>query len=139
MGYTTQFQGVIKIKPELTASQIKFIESMFGDMRQWNPSDAKKLDLTHFDFEFDNDLSGIQWNGAEKFYDADKCIEYLINKTVEKYPDLVFNGILQAQGEDYDDRWQLIVKDNKVSRKEIKLKGQKVTCPHCEEDFVLEE
>ena len=66
-------------------------------------------------------------------------MEYLINATTEKYPHLQFNGILQAQGEDYDDRWQLIVKNNKVSRKDIVLKGQKVTCPHCDEDFILED
>lgn len=139
MGYTTSFQGIIKITPELKASEIKFIQGMFGDMRDWNPEEAKRLDMTWFSFEFDKDFTGICWDGAEKFYDADKCMEYIVDATVRKFPHLKFNGILQAQGEDYDDRWQLRVKDNKVTRKDIKIKGQKVTCPHCEEDFILED
>ncbi len=139
MGYTTNFQGTIKITPELKASEIKFIQGMFGDMREWNPKEAEQLDMTHFDFEFNEDFTGIGWNGAEKFYDADKCMKYVVDATIKKYPHLKFNGILQAQGEDFDDRWQLIVKDNKVSRKEVVLKGKKIKCPHCEEDFILEE
>jgi hypothetical protein len=139
MGYTTNFQGVIKITPELKASEIKFIQNMFGDMREWNPAMAKELDMTWLNFEFDKDFTGIGWDGAEKFYDADKCMEVLINETIKKYPHLSFNGILQAQGEDFDDKWQLIVKNNKVSRKEVALKGKIIECPHCEEKFELEE
>jgi len=139
MGYTTTFQGEIKITPELTAKQIKFIEGMFGDMREWNPVEAERLDLTHFDFEFNDNLDGIRWNGAEKFYNAELCMEYLIDQSLKAFPELKFNGILQAQGEEYDDRWHLVVKNNKVTKREIKLKGRKVECPHCEQEFRLED
>ncbi len=139
MGYTTQFQGEIKITPELNASQIKFIKGMYGDMRDWSPSNAKLLGLDYFQWELTDSLDSLKWDGGEKFYSADKCMEYIIEKSVEKYPELKFNGIIQAQGEEFNDRWQLIVKNNKVTRKDIELKGQKVTCPYCEEDFILED
>lgn len=139
MGYSTSFQGIIKITPELKASEIKFIQGMFGDMRDWNPEMAKKLDMTWFNFEFDQDFSGIGWDGSEKFYDADKCMSVLVKETIKKFPHLKFNGILQAQGEDYADRWQLIVKDNVVTRKEVQLKGKIIECPHCAEKFELED
>jgi hypothetical protein len=139
MGYTTSFQGVIKIEPELKASEIKFIQGMFGDMREWNPKMAKELDMTWFNFEFDENFTGIRWDGSEKFYDADGCMKVLIDETLKKYPHLKFNGILQAQGEEFSDRWQLIVKNNKVTRKDVKLKGDIITCPNCDEQFTLED
>jgi hypothetical protein len=131
MGYTTEFQGEIKITPELTASQIIFIESMHGDMREWNPEDATRLDFTWFDWELNEARDGLHWDGTEKFYDADEKMKYLIDRCVEKYPQLKFNGVIQAQGEDFDDRWQLIVKNNKVSRKEVKITGDIIECPNC--------
>ena len=80
MGYTTQFQGQIKITPELKASQIKFIEGMFGDMREWDTEEAKRLDFTWFNFKFNDAMDGIEWDGGEKFYDATKKMQYLIEK-----------------------------------------------------------
>lgn len=139
MGYTTDFMGEIKIKPELTVKQLVFIKSMFGDMREYNPIDAKKHELTHFDFEFNEDMNSIRWNGAEKFYDAVEKMQYVIDKTTKKFPKIKFEGILFAQGEELEDRWKLIVKDNKAKKVEITVKGKKVTCPNCEEDFILEE
>lgn len=139
MGYTTQFQGKIKIEPELSAKQIKFIEGMHGDMRYFAPDDAKRLDICWQQWELSADLDALEWDGNEKFYDADKCMEYVIGKCLEKWPDMKFNGIVQAQGEEFDDRWQLIVKDNTVSKKEVALKGRVITCPNCEEKFELED
>jgi hypothetical protein len=139
MGYTTQFQGKVKITPELTAPQIRFIKGFYGDMREWNPDEHKRTGLMWFQWELNDNLDALQWDENEKFYDADKCMEYIIEKTTEKYPELNFNGIIQAQGEEFDDRWQLIVKNNKVTRKDVKIVGQKITCPHCEEDFILED
>ncbi len=103
------------------------------------PRRSETVGLTWFDFEFNEEMDALQWDGAEKFYDADQKMQYLIDKAVEKYPELSFNGILQAQGEDYDDRWQLVVKNNKVKKVEVALKGKVVECPHCEQKFELED
>lgn len=127
MGYSTDFLGGIKIAPELKASQISYFKELFGGEIQYQ----------YIGFEFDSTMSQIQWDGAEKFYGAEKAMELLISLVTEKYPEIKFNGTLNAQGEDYDDKWKLIVKDNIVSVKKIEPKGEKVTCPHCEEDFRL--
>ena len=138
MGYTTQFIGEISIKPELKASQIKFIQGMFGDIREWNPEDAELLDLTHFDFEFNEGFTGIRWDGSEKFYSAVECMQYIIDKSLEKWSELKFEGILQAQGEEFDDRWKLVVSGNKAEKINIAPTGKAIECPHCEEKFELE-
>lgn len=84
-----------------------------------------------FQWELNDSLDGLKWDGDEKFCDADECMEYIIKHTVKKYPNLKFNGIIQAQGEDFDDRWQLIVKNNKVTRKDVKIAGDVIKCPDC--------
>lgn len=78
----------------------------------------------------------IAWNGAEKFYNSVEWMEYLIDHFLkpgaeasklgdwqfEKFTfDHVLNGTIDAQGEDPDDRWRLIVKDNVVRTQHAKI------------------
>ena len=84
------------------------------------------------------DLTGqfLEWDGGEKFYHAAEWMKYLIDhfikpgaeaqELIKGLPDKVqvqfayftfdhvVNGTIEAQGEDADDRWALIVKDNVV-------------------------
>jgi hypothetical protein len=73
------------------------------------------------------DGSAIEWNGGEKFYDSEEWMAYLIGHFLKPgaaaSAELSFlqanhtlNGTIKAQGEDMDDRWKLVVKDNVVSR-----------------------
>lgn len=79
----------------------------------------------------------IVWDGGEKFYSAPEWMKYLIDhflkpgaeaqQLVDGIQDKVptpfthftfnhtLNGEIFAQGEDPDDRWVLVVKDNEVS------------------------
>lgn len=77
---------------------------------QWAPTD---------------DGSAIAWDDGEKFYGADEWMKYIIDHFLKpgalaknELPFLqanhVVNGTINAQGEDSDDRWQLIVRDNVV-------------------------
>lgn len=69
----------------------------------------------------------IEWDGREKFYDSVEWMQYLIDHFLkpgahaEKTSDSMFygftfnhtlNGTINAQGEDPDDIWRLVVKDN---------------------------
>jgi hypothetical protein len=49
-----------------------------------------------------------------------------------KYPDFGLTGELLAQGEDNGDVWILAMENGKAKHK------KKVTCPHCEEEFLLD-
>ncbi|GIH09024.1 hypothetical protein Rhe02_70910 [Rhizocola hellebori] len=84
------------------------------------------------------DGSAIQWNEEEKFYEADMWMAYLIDTflkpgaTVARqladpvaewiYPadfaqftfDHVVNGVIEAEGEEPEDRWRIEVRDNIV-------------------------
>jgi hypothetical protein len=66
------------------------------------------------------------WNDAEKFYEAEAWMEYIIDHFVGPNPlaqsELPFlkghtiNGTISADGEESDDFWKLRVTDNVVSR-----------------------
>ena len=69
--------------------------------------------------------TSIVWDDGEKFYDSAEWMKYIIEHFIGANPlakgELPFltghqcNGTIEALGEDSDDRWDLIVKDNEVS------------------------
>lgn len=85
------------------------------------------------------DGTGIEWNGAEKFHSGDVWMAYLIDTFLKAGATLqgelanpvpgrhyspafdhftfdhVVNGTIDAQGEDPEDRWRLVVTDNAVT------------------------
>ncbi len=88
-----------------------------------------------------DDGTALKWDGGEKFYDSEEWMRYLIDtflkpgaslqgelldrKTGWIYPsafehfafDHVLNGVIRAQGEDVEDRWDLVVENNVVTVK----------------------
>ena len=88
----------------------------------------------HCSWEPTDDGTAIIWSGMEKFDNAAEWMAYIINhflkpdceasKLVEgvevphPFLDFTFNhrldGEIEAEGEDPDDRWKLIVEDNTV-------------------------
>ena len=80
-------------------------------------------------WEVDSDGAFIRWNGSEKFYHATEWMEYIICHFLRdgayagesrdpQFADFTFdhvvNGIIEAQGEDPDDRWRIEIFDNSV-------------------------
>lgn len=90
---------------------------------QWEPSD---------------DGTTISWDGGEKFYDSPEWMKYVVTLYTpegrefvqaheQEHPalkhftfDHVFNGVIEAQGEESGDRWALLVTDNKVAVQEYR-------------------
>ena len=67
----------------------------------------------------------LEWDGNEKFYNAPEWMKYLIEHFLkpgcigaEELPFLqanhVLNGEIEAQGEEPDDSWVLVIKENSV-------------------------
>jgi hypothetical protein len=140
MGYTTKFDGEIRFNRELVASEIVLLKEIFEfDPRGGDYVKDSPYEFYYIDLELNETLDGIAWNGAGKSYGMVEQVQYVVDRMIEKAPDLVFNGEFLAQGEEHDDRWKLIVTDNKVSEVKIVLKGKRVECPHCGEEFTLEE
>lgn len=146
MGYSTEFKGELKFKKELTASQIAHLSDYLGrDRRDIGLGDDSEVYQDkddywyHFDLEFNKDFSGLKWNGAEKTCCLPSIINFLTKEMRKKWKDFELTGTMNAQGEEMDDRWNLIMKAGKATEQKVKIVGEKVTCPHCEEEFILED
>jgi hypothetical protein len=138
MGYTTQFNGELKFAHEPSVKQIAKLDSMFGkDCRSHKEWDA--AGLYYIDLELNDDYTGIRWNGAEKTYDMDKLVNVVIREMRKEFPEFALTGSLIAQGEDVDDRWQLVIgEDGFAQRVKIQITGTKIQCPNCDHKFYVE-
>lgn len=114
MGYTTKFHGQIKVDPPLGPAACAMLRE-FSQTRhceigqEWPSMYCQWVPTTNGD--------AIEWNGGEKFYGSLEWMRYLIENFLQSY---TLNGEIIAQGEDMMDRWLLVVKDNKVSRRKLK-------------------
>ncbi len=154
MGYTTDFNGRIKVTPPMTAAEVKYINAFadtrrmdreagpyfvggsgdFGqghdeDIRNFNSPDKSQPSLW-CQWVASDDGEYIEWNGAEKFYEAGVWMEYIIDHFLSANPIAknsnskwlsehlqghTCNGVIEAQGEEPDDLWTIVVQNNKVT------------------------
>ncbi|WP_229929242.1 hypothetical protein [Kitasatospora xanthocidica] len=101
-----------------------------ADIRAFNEPPAGQPGLW-CKWEPTDDGAAIEWNGQEKFYGAPEWMAYLVDHFLkpgghargeagfEAFTfDHVLNGVIDAQGEEPWDTWQLTVRDNAVSASE---------------------
>jgi len=141
MGYSTEFKGEIKFNQELTASQLAEVRKFLGEDCRDHPEWGAE-DLYHVDLEFNDDFSGLRWDGAEKTYNMVGLVNMIVsNMRSAVSGEFGFVGEMVAQGEDYDDRWTLVCSENGwAARVDVPLTGKvAVECPRCEEEFLLDE
>lgn len=141
MGYTTKFTGALLFNQELTASKIVKLKSILGedcrDHPEWETKSLYRIDL-----ELNDDLTGVRWDGMEKTYDMDKLVNVVITEMRKTWPDFGFmeGSKLSAQGEDVEDRWELVINDKGLAeRREVLVIGDIIRCPHCDEKINLAE
>lgn len=138
MGYNTIFKGEFKFVQELTASQLAKIKSFLGeDCRnhpEWNAPGLYYIDLVLLD-----DFSGLRWDDeTEKTYDMVDLLNLIIDQMRKDIPEFGLRGKFLAQGEDIDDRYEIIIKDGRAVEHKSIIAGAKIMCPRCEEYFYLE-
>lgn len=154
MGYTTEFSGRIKVSPPMSAAEVKYINAFansrrmdreagpyfvggsgaFGqghdpDIRDHNHPDESQPSLW-CQWVASDEGDYIEWDGGEKFYEAGKWMQYIIDHFLGTNPIAknansewlsehlqghTCNGIIEAQGEEPDDQWALEVQNNRVS------------------------
>jgi hypothetical protein len=139
MGYTTQFDGALKFTTDINIKQLAHIKQYMGEDFRDHP-DWEKPDsyMNYIDLVILDDYSGIKWSGAEKTYGMVESVNFIIDEMKKLWPDFGLEGEMTAQGEEIKDVWKLVMENGRAIKKEIILEGTIVTCPHCEEEFVLE-
>lgn len=140
MGYTTNFKGELMFTEDLTASQLAHLKTFLGeDFREHPEWISSPKDAYYIQFELTNDFSGIRWDGSEKFYESTGCVNFLIENMRLKFPNFGFVGHLEAQGEDYEDRWYLKMINGVATKVDCPKIGDLIECPHCCEKFRIHE
>jgi hypothetical protein len=150
MGYSTDFYGSVTVDPPLDEAEIAYLQKFSGSRRMDRTegpyyvdggSGSRGQDKPGNVIDYNSppegqpglwcqwvpteDGTAIEWDGREKFYDANEWMEYLIVHFIGSNPlaraalpflkSHTVNGTIEAQGEDSDDRWRLVVKDNVVT------------------------
>lgn len=135
MGYNTEYVGILKFGRELTASELAILKSYFGedcrDHKEW----GEEIENYYVNLEFTDDYSGLQWDGMEKTYNMPEIIEFIIKMAKKSIPDFELTGYFNCQGEDIDDRYRIVMEKNIPKVIKDPPVGEKITCPHCEEEF----
>lgn len=67
-----------------------------------------------------SDNNSIEWDGGEKFYSYVEWLQYLITNFLAPW-DYILNGEVKWHGEEWGDAGKIIVKDNKIIIKRMKL------------------
>jgi hypothetical protein len=129
MGYDTTFIGKIAVEPPLSAAEVAFLKQFSRDEHEGRGFPGK-----YCQWIATEDGTAIEWDGGEKFYDSEEWMAYLVQNflgpgirvTAGRTPETkalevltrnhILNGVINAEGEDNDDIWRLVVKDNQVSR-----------------------
>lgn len=145
MGYTTEFQGQLNFLRPLTAEEeLELMKYCSGDME--NTGDHPDWLIPegwrggYIQFVITDDKTGIQWDGNEKFYDAEKAANCVLMNMRAKFPDFTLYGHLDAQGEEFDDRWQLRIGEDGIAyKKVVGIPGRCIRCPHCDEKVYADE
>lgn len=116
MGYQTDFEGRINLSRELTDSEARVIRDFAEERHGGNIGGyTTRVQGYWCNWEPTKDLTGIEWNGAEKFYDADEWMALIVEDFIAPWG-IVANGVINAQGEEGGDVWRIVVRDNVVTR-----------------------
>lgn len=133
MGYQTEFRGALKFTTPLTTVELARLAATFGQDERRHPEWGCGANPTFYYVELVllDDFSGLRWNGAEKTYGMADAVRFLIRWMRVVKPDFGLVGTLEANGEDWDDRWALVVNGDEVSEVRHPPPGQKLTCTKC--------
>ena len=135
MGYSTNFEWKLKFKKDLTVEALALLNTMMWEDARDHPEWEWRENLTWMDLRITDDFTWIEWNGSEKTYDLERKVALVIRLMREKYPDFWLEWDFLAKWEDREDVWRLIVTNDKVEVKELKVEGI-IECPECECRFV---
>lgn len=120
MGYSTQFDGVLKFKNEPTVKQLQRLSEILDQdcskHPEWNANG-----LGYIDLRLTKGFDGIEHNDAEKTYDMPNLVNVVIDQMQKEWPEFELEGQLLAQGEEAGDVWYCVIENGRAVRKEISL------------------
>jgi hypothetical protein len=140
MGYTTDFEGKLKLNKQLSLNDYRWLANFAGERHEGEEADNQKMPGIWCQWIPSEDGWFIQWDEGEKFYDYVEWLQWLIVNFFQPNG-YILNGKIKWNGEEQGDVGVIIVKNNLVSIQEKVLVNK---CPYCKktikpEDLIEEE
>lgn len=117
MGYTTDFNGILKLSKQLTVGDKKELQDFAEERHGGNMNVYDGFPGFWCQWVPTEDGWGIEWDQGEKFYEYVEWLRYIIQHLLQP-KGYVLNGEINWSGEDSEDLGKIIVKDNVVTTKE---------------------
>lgn len=138
MGYTTEFEGVLRFTKPLTIEELVYLESFLDEHPdnhpEWLKPDSR---YGYIQYQVNKDKTGIEWDQEEKFYYSVEAVNLIIANMRNKFPEFGLEGFLRAQGEDISDCWLLKIVNGVAVKEELPQPGDSIVCPNCNHEFPL--
>ena len=112
MGYTTSFDGELKIDRPVDAETEKQIRAIYYA----DDTEIEGFPRGYCQWELQEDMQSIKWDGNEKFYYYVEWLEALVSKILEPNG-YKLNGEMLWSGQDAKDVGTITVIDNAVVAK----------------------
>ena len=134
MGYTTEFEGKFSLSAPAPAEVVLAIRDLDGRKGKLPPGTTPWPD-GYCQWVLTADLTGIEWDGEEKFYDYVEWLQAIIDNVL-KPAGVALTGTVKYQGESFDDAGTLSVVDGEVVTKET---GVEIADLRAFKDFAIRE
>lgn len=132
MGYDTRFKGSIRIEPPADPTLMLAVNDYCRDENKERGGRFPAFGWGDWVVSADGATIGHD-SGTEKSYEMEAWLRVLIRDFLAP-AGRILNGSMLAQGEDVEDRWNLVVVNNEVSRVDDKPKT--IQCPECRHKWV---
>lgn len=130
MGYTTTFEGVLKFRDGMTVDELralkKYLDAETSGHPEWGLSQTNYIGL-----ELTSDMGGLKWGGGEKQRGMAEAVQFIIEDMRKTFPDFTLTGTFECQGEDFEDRWDLVAEGDTARVVNYRMVGEPVDCPEC--------
>lgn len=118
MGYSTDFDGHLEIRPPLDDMKIGVLNAFCAARHGNNTKPYDGCPGFWCNWEFSNDdpaFTSMYWNGQEKSYDMLEWARILFR---DHFSDRSITGIMHAQGEEVGDVWSIVGMGRWIAREE---------------------
>lgn len=108
MGYSTYFDGSLKIEPPMEAEHRDFVNRT---ARSTKYPDLPDCPQAYLQWVISEDGTRLEWDGSEKFYEYEEWLDYLLAECFTPWG-YKLNGEIHWNGEEPGDEGIIYVKDN---------------------------
>lgn len=121
MGYTTEFQGFLKITPPLAPEHLRALKQLNEDRHDLSAQGRRNDQDPRFPSLYCGWVptkggEAIVWDGQEKFYEYVKWLQHIVVNHLIPHG-YKLNGKLLWRGEEFSDVGTITVKANEIKTK----------------------